>query len=392
MDEVVIVSGARTPVGSFNGALASFSSTQLGSIAIKEAIKKAKIEPSQVNEVIMGCVLQGGLGQAPARQASIGAGVPPSTSVTTINKVCGSGLKSAMYGAHEIQTGDAEIVVAGGMESMTNAPYLLLKGRSGYRMGNDTIYDLMIYDGLWDPYGNKHMGNIAEGCAREYKITREQQDEFAKQSYEKALDAIKNGYLKEQIVPVEVKDRKENVTSVTDDEEPGKVNIEKGLKLKPAFEKEGTITAFNASKINDGAGAVVMMSAGKAKELGLKPMVRVVAQATYSQDPEWFTTAPAYSIDKICKKAGISKDQIDLFEINEAFAVVSCAVNQIAGLDNNKVNITGGAIAFGHPIGASGAKLLITLMYNLQRTGKRYGLVTLCNGGGEAPSMIVERV
>ncbi|HEY3250610.1 MAG TPA: thiolase family protein [Ignavibacteria bacterium] len=392
MNEVVIVTGARTPVGSFNGALASFSAPQLGAIAIKEAIKRTNIGSSQVNEVIMGCVLQGGLGQAPARQASIGASVPASTSVTTVNKVCGSGLKSAMYGAHEIQTGDAEIVVAGGMESMTNSPYLLLKGRTGYRMGNDTIYDLMIYDGLWDPYANKHMGNIGEMCAREYKISREQQDNYAKESYEKALSAIKSGYLKEQIVPVEIKDRKGNVTLVDTDEEPGKVNFEKGMKLKPAFEKDGTITAFNASKINDGAGAVVMMSKQKADELGLKPMVKVIAQATHSQDPEWFTTAPAYSIDKICKKAGISKDQIDLFEINEAFAVVSCAVNQIAGLDNSKVNITGGAIAFGHPIGASGARLLITLMYNLIRTGKRYGLVTLCNGGGEAASMIVERI
>jgi acetyl-CoA C-acetyltransferase len=259
-------------------------------------------------------------------------------------------------------------------------------------MGNDTIYDSMIFDGLWDPYGNMHMGNLAEQCAREYKISREQQDEFAKGSYEKALEAIKNGYLKDQIVPVEIKDRKGNVTIADTDEEPGKGNIEKGMKLKPAFEKEGTITAFNASKINDGAGAVVMMSKQKADELGLKPMVRILAQATHSQDPEWFTTAPAYVIDKVCKKAGLTKEQIDLFEINEAFSVVSCAINQIAGLDPSKVNITGGAVAFGHPIGASGAKLLITLIYNLIRTGKKYGLVTLCNGGGEATAMIIERM
>jgi len=390
MKEVVIVTGARTPVGSFNGALSSFSAPQLGAFAIKEAVKRANIEPSAVNEVIMGCVLQGGLGQAPARQASLGAGLPSSTSVTTINKVCGSGLKSAMYGAQAIQTGDADIVVAGGMESMTNAPYYLFKARSGYRMGNDTIFDGMIYDGLWDPYGNKHMGNIAEQCAKDYKISREQQDLFAKSSYEKALEAIKNGYFKEQIVPVEIKDRKGNITLVDTDEEPGKGNIEKGMKLKPAFEKEGTITAFNASKINDGAGAVVMMSKEKATELGLKPLARVIAQATHSQDPDLFTTAPAYAIDLICKKAGLSKDQIDLFEINEAFAVISCAVNQIAGLDPSKVNITGGAVAFGHPIGASGARLLITLIYNLIRTGKKYGLVTLCNGGGEAAAMIIE--
>jgi acetyl-CoA C-acetyltransferase len=372
MNETVIVTGARTPVGSFNGVLSAFSAPQLGAIAIKEAVKRAKIEPSQINEVIMGCVLQGGLGQAPGRQASIGAGIPSSVSVTTINKVCGSGLKSAMYGAQAIQTGDSDIVVAGGMESMTNAPYLLLKGRTGYRMGNDTIYDCMVYDGLWDPYGNKHMGNIAEQCAREHKISREMQDEYAKDSYEKALEAIKNGYLKDQIVPVEIKDRKGNVTSVDTDEEPGKGNIEKGLKLKPAFEKEGTVTAFNASKINDGAGAIVMMSKQKSEELGLKPMVKVIAHATYSQDPDWFTTAPAYAIEKVCKKAGLKTEQIDLFEINEAFSVVSCA--------------------FGHPIGASGARLLITLMYNLTRTGKKYGLVTLCNGGGEAAAMIVERI
>lgn len=392
MNDAVIVSGARTPVGSFNGALASFSTPQLGAIALREAVKRANIEPSQVNEVIMGCVLQGGLGQAPARQAAIGAGIPASTSVTTINKVCGSGLKSVMYGAQAIQLGDADIAAAGGMESMTNAPYLLFNARNGYRMGNGTMYDSMIYDGLWDPYGNKHMGNLAEMCARDYKITREMQDEFAKGSYEKAMDAIKKGYLKEQIVPVEIKDRKGNVTIVDTDEEPGKGNYEKGIKLKPAFEKEGTITAFNASKINDGAGAVVLMSKQKAEETGNKPLARIVTQVTFSQDPDWFTTAPAYVIDKACKKAGLNKDDIDLFEINEAFAVVSCAVNRIAGLDPAKVNITGGAIAFGHPIGASGTRLLLTLIYNLIRTGKKYGLVTLCNGGGEAAAIIIERM
>jgi len=392
MKEIVIVTGARTPVGSFNGALSSFSSPQLGAIAIKEAVKRANIDPSTVNEVIMGCVLQGGLGQAPARQASIAAGIPASVSVTTINKVCGSGLKSAMYGAQAIGTGDADIVVAGGMESMTNAPYLLLKARNGYRMGNDTIYDSMIYDGLWDPYGNKHMGVITEMCAKKYNISREQQDEYAKGSYEKAMNAINNGYFKDQIIPVEIKDRKGNVVYVDTDEEPGKGNIEKGMKLKPAFEKDGTITAFNASKINDGAGAVVLMSIEKAGELGLKPMARVLAQATHSQDPEWFTTAPAFVIDKVCKKAGLTKEQIDLFEINEAFSAVSCAINQIASLDATKINITGGAVAFGHPIGASGARLLITLIYNLTRTGKKYGLVTLCNGGGEATAMVIERI
>lgn len=392
MNEVVIVSGTRTPVGTFNGALGTLTSPQLGAIVIKEAVKRAGIEPASIDEIIMGCVLQAGIGQAPARQAGIAAGIPETVSATTVNKVCGSGLKAAMYGAQAIQVGDAGIVVAGGMESMTNAPYYLMKARNGYRMGNDKILDGMIHDGLWDPYGNKHMGNIAEQTAREYKITREQQDEFSKASYEKALDAQKNGYFKEQIIPVEIKDRKGNVTVVDEDEDPKKVKFEKASTLKPSFEKEGTVTAFNASNINDGAAAVVMMSKTKAETLGIKPMVRVVAQFTHSHSPDYFTTAPGYVIDKICKKAGIAKDDIDLFEVNEAFAVVSCAVNQIAGLDNSKVNVTGGAIAMGHPIGSSGARLLVTLMYNMHRLNKKYGLVTLCIGGGEATAMIVEKL
>ena len=390
MKEAVIISGARTPVGSFNGSLAGFTAPQLGAIAIKEAVKRAGIKPEEIDEILIGNVLQGGIGQAPARQAAIEAGIPDSVSATTINKVCGSGLKSAMLGVQAIQTGDAEIVVAGGMESMTNAPYILKKARSGYRMGNGELFDLMIHDGLWDPYGNKHMGNLGELCAREHKVTRKQQDEYAKSSYEKSQESIKNGYFKDQIAPVEIKDRKGNVTVFDTDEEPAKVNFEKAFTLKPVFEKEGTITAFNASTINDGAGAVVMISADKAKEKGLKPLAKVLAQATFSQSPDWFTTAPAYVIDKVCKKAGLTKDDIDLFEINEAFAVVSCAVNQIAGIDPAKVNVTGGAIAIGHPIGASGTRLLITLMYNLKRLNKKYGLVTLCNGGGEATAMVIE--
>jgi acetyl-CoA C-acetyltransferase len=392
MEDVLIISGARTPVGSFNGTLSPLKAPELGAIAIKEAVKRANVKPESISEVIMGCVLQGGIGQAPARQASIGAGIPESVPCMTINKVCGSGLKSVMLGAQSIMTGESDIVVAGGMESMTNAPYFLDKARSGYRMGNGKIIDGMVYDGLWDPYSNTHMGNIGEICAREKNITREQQDEFAKGSYEKALDAIKNGHLKEQIVPVEIKDRKGNVTVIDEDEEPKKLNIEKGLKLKPAFEKDGTITAFNASKINDGAAAVVMASKAKTDELGLKPMARIIEQATHAQSPNWFTTAPAYAIEKILKKSGISKDDIDLFEVNEAFAVVSCAVNTIAGLDNSKVNVTGGAIAFGHPIGASGTRLLVSMLYNLKRLNKKYGLVTLCIGGGEATAVIIERM
>ncbi len=392
MKEAVIISGARTPIGSFNGGLSGFSATQLGAIAVKEAIRRAEIKPDEIDEVLIGNVLQGGLGQAPARQASIAAGIPNTVSATTINKVCGSGLKSVMFGQQAIKSGDAEIIVAGGMESMTNAPYILKKARNGYRMGNGEIFDLMIHDGLWDPYGNKHMGLLGEQCAAEYKITREQQDDYAKGSYEKAIDAIKNGYFKEAIVPVEMKDKKGNVSYFDTDEDPGKVNFEKALSLKPVFAKEGTITAFNASNINDGAGAVVIISEERAAKHSVKPMAKILAQATHSHAPEWFTTAPGYVIDKVCKKAGLKKDDIDLFEINEAFAVVSCAVNQIAGIDPAKVNVTGGAIAIGHPIGASGARLLITLMYNLHRMNKRYGLVTLCNGGGEATAMIIEKI
>lgn len=392
MKEAVIVSGARTAVGAFNGSLSGFSAPQLGAIAIKEAVKRAGVKPEEIDEVLMGNVLQGGLGQAPARQAAIGAGIPDTVSATTVNKVCGSGLKSVMFGHQAIKAGDADIIVAGGMESMTNAPYILKKARNGYRMGNGEIFDLMIHDGLWDPYGNKHMGMLGEQCATEHKVTRQMQDEFAKGSYEKALDAIKNGYFKDAIVPVEMRDRKGNVTLFDTDEDPGKVNFEKAFSLKPVFTKDGTITAFNASNINDGAGAVVLMSAEKAASQGVKPMVKILAQATHSHAPEWFTTAPGYVIDKVCKKAGLTKNDIDLFEINEAFAVVSCAVNQIAGIDPEKVNVTGGAIAIGHPIGASGSRLLITLMYNLHRLNKRYGLVTLCNGGGEATAIIIEKI
>lgn len=392
MKEVVIVSGARTAVGSFNGTLAAYEAHQLGAIVIKEAVKRAGVKPEEIDEVLMGNVLQGGQGQAPARQASLAAGIPNTVSATTINKVCGSGLKSVMLGTQAIQAGDAEVIVAGGMESMTNAPYALKKARNGYRMGNGEIIDLMIHDGLWDPYGNKHMGMLGEACAAEYKVSREDQDNYAKGSYEKSIEAIKNGYFKDAIVPIEMKDRKGNVTLFDTDEDPGKVNFDKAFSLKPVFDKAGTITAFNASNINDGAGAVVIMSKEKADSLGAKPMAKILAQATHAHAPEWFTTAPGYVIDKVCKKAGLTKEDIDLFEINEAFAVVSCAVNQIAGIDPTKVNVTGGAIAIGHPIGASGTRLLITLVNNLHRLNKRYGLVTLCNGGGEATALVIEKI
>jgi len=390
--DVVIVSACRTPIGSFNGALSSLPATKLGSIVIEEAIRRAGIGKEDVDEVIMGCVLSAGLGQAPARQAALGAGLPQKVECMTINKVCGSGLKSVMLAAQAIGVGDAEVIVAGGMESMSNAPYLLDKARTGYRLGHGQIVDSMIKDGLWDVYNDFHMGNAAELCARECGIPRGAQDEFAILSYKRALHAIEAGYFNEEIVPVLVTQAKGEPVLVTEDEEPKKVNFEKIPSLKPAFQKDGTVTAANASSINDGAAAVVVMSEERAKKLGITPMARIVGQASAAKAPEWFTTAPADVITKVLKKVGLSQDDIDLFEINEAFAVVSLAVNQILGLDVNKVNVHGGAVALGHPIGASGARILTTLLYAMKhRQGKR-GLASLCIGGGEACALVVERV
>jgi len=389
MKDVVIVSAVRTPIGSYLGTLASLTAPQLGAIVIKEAVKRAGLKPEDINEVIMGCVLPAGLGQAPARQAAIFAGLPVSVQCTTINKMCGSGLKAVMMAAQAIIAGDADIIVAGGMESMSNVPYYLEKARTGYRMGNGTIIDGMIKDGLWDVYNNFHMGNAAELCSRELKISRAEQDEFAIASYKKALNAIEQGYFKDEIIPVEIKDKK-GVTTVSEDEEPKKTNFEKGLQLKPAFEKDGTVTAFNASKINDGASALVIMSREKADELGIKPLAKIVAQTSFAQQPEWFTTAPAYAIMNVAKKAGVNLNDIDLFEINEAFAVQALSVIKVANLEPDKININGGAVALGHPIGASGARILTTLLYALKRTGKTKGIASLCIGGGEASAVYVE--
>lgn len=391
MEEVFILSAVRTPIGSFQGGLSSKSAPQLGAIAIKEAVNKAGIKPEDVSEVIMGCVLPAGIGQAPARQAAIYAGLPVSVPCMTINKVCGSGLKSVMLAAQAIMTGDADIVVAGGMESMSNVPYYLDKARTGYRMGNGRIIDGMVNDGLWDVYNNFHMGNAAELCSRELKISREEQDEFAKNSYIKTNEAIKNGIFKDEIIPVEIKTRKETLI-VSDDEEPGKSNIEKGLKLNPAFEKDGTVTAFNSSKINDGASALIIISGSKMKQLGLKPLAKIISQASFAQKPEWFTTAPAYAIEKVCEKAKIKIEDIDLFEINEAFAVQALSVIKTLNLDTSKINIYGGAVALGHPIGASGARILTTLVHSLKKQNSKYGLATLCIGGGEASALIVENI
>ena len=391
MKEVVIVSAVRTPVGSFNGGLSSKTAPQLGAIAIKEAINRAGIKPEDVSEVIMGCVLTAGLGQAPARQAAIFAGLPNSVPCLTIGKVCGSGLKAVMLGAQAIQCGDADVVVAGGMESMSNVPYYLDKARNGYRMGDGKVIDGMIKDGLWDVYNNFHMGNAAEMCSREMNITREMQDDFAEESYKRALAATESGAFKDEIVPVEITDKKGTIT-ISEDEDIRKGNAEKGRKLKPSFEKDGTITAFNASSINDGAAAVVIMSVDKAKELGITPLAKIVGQISFAQSPEKFTTAPAYAIQNLLKKVNLTVNDLDLVEANEAFAVQACAVNQIAGLDTSKVNVNGGAVAIGHPIGASGARILTTLVHAMKNRNAKRGLATLCIGGGEASAMMVEKI
>ncbi len=391
MRQVVITSACRTPIGSFQGALSGITAPRLGSLAIREAIKRSGITPDQVGEVFMGCVLTAGVGQAPARQAAIFAGLPNTVPCTTINKVCGSGLKSVMLGALSIMTGEADIVVAGGMESMSNAPYLLEKARTGYRMGDGKIVDSMVKDGLWDVYNDFHMGNAAELCARERHITREAQDEFAALSYRRAIQAMDKGYFKDEIVPVEVQGKGGATALVEEDEEPRKVKFEKIPQLKPAFLKDGTVTAANASKLNDGAAALVLMSEDKAKEFGIEPLARLVAQASVAQAPEWFTTAPAKVIQKLFDKTRLGAKDIDLYEINEAFSVVSLAVNQILNLDIEKIDVHGGAVALGHPIGASGARILTTLIYAMQRRGARRGIAAICIGGGEAAGVIIER-
>ncbi len=391
MREVVIVGAARTPIGSFLGELASLRAPDLGQIAIRAALERAGVSPEKVNEVFMGCVLPAGVGQAPARQASLNAGIPKETPCTTINKVCGSGLKAVILGAQAIATGDVDIVVAGGMESMSNVPYYLPTARAGMRLGHQTAQDGMILDGLWDPYNNFHMGSAAELCARERKISREAQDAYATESYRRAVDAQKSGRFAAEIVPVEVAQRKGPPKIVSADEDPPKGDADKAAQLKPAFEKNGTVTAFNASKLNDGAAALVVCAAEVAEKNGWKPLAKIRSHAGAAQAPEWFTTAPAISIERAAKRAGIAVRDIDLFEINEAFAVVSLINNQLLGLDENKVNVNGGAIALGHPIGCSGARVLTTLLYAMKDRNVKRGCASLCIGGGEALAMIVER-
>ena len=390
--EVVITAAKRTPVGSFQGSLSSITAPKLGSVVIKNLIDESKIDPNQIDAVIMGCVLTAGLGQAPARQAALGAGLPNSVECLTINKMCGSGLKSIMLAAQAIQVGDANLIIAGGMENMSQAPYLLAKARSGYRLGHAELVDSMIKDGLWDVYNNIHMGSCAELCAKDRNYTREQQDKFAIESYKRAQAAQVKRIFEAEITPVEIPQRKGEAIIVTDDEEPQRAKFDKIAKLRPAFEKDGTVTAANASKINDGAAAALVMATEKAQELNLIPVAKIIAQASVAQAPEWFTTAPSEAIAKVLKKANLSAEGIDLWEINEAFAPVAMAAIDDFKIDANKVNVNGGAIALGHPIGASGARIFSTLVHAMKARNAQLGLATLCIGGGEASAVIVERI
>jgi acetyl-CoA C-acetyltransferase len=388
---VYIVGASRTPIGSFQGVLSSLAAPRLGAAAIEAALKRANVAPDQVGEVVMGNVLSAGIGQAPARQAAIYAGIPNSVPATTVSKVCGSGLQAVIFGAKTIALGDADIVVTGGMESMSNVPYYLPQARTGYRTGNSQIIDGMIHDGLWDPYGNYHMGNAGEVCAREYKFSRDAQDDYAKESFRRALSAQREGLFAAEIVPVSVPQKKGDAILVKDDEGPPAGKPDKFGSLKPAFQKDGTITAANASSINDGASAVILASERAVKAHKLEPLARIVGYGGAAQAPEWFTTAPAAAIKNTTEKLGLTVQQIDLYEVNEAFAVVALAVNKLAGLDPQKVNVRGGAVALGHPIGASGARILTTLIYAMKDRNEKRGLATLCIGGGEALALVVER-
>jgi acetyl-CoA C-acetyltransferase len=392
LNEAVIISAARTPVGKFLGSLKGFSATELGSIVVRESVKRAGIKPEDVDEVIMGCVIQAGLGQNPARQVALNGGIPSTIAAVTVNKVCGSGLKAVMMAAQGVQLGDSEMVVAGGMESMSNAPYLVPKAREGYRLGNGELIDAMIHDGLWCAFENYHMGCTGEVVADEYKIGRAEQDEFATNSHRKAAAAIKAGYFKDEIVPVEIKQKK-GVALVFDTDETvrGDTTVEVLGKLKPAFKSEGTVTAGNAPSVNDGASAVVVTSLRRARELGVEPMAKIVAQAVSGVEPRLVMMAPVEAVRKLLKKTGWSGSEVDLVELNEAFSVAALAVTRELGLDPEKVNVNGGAVALGHAIGQSGSRLLTTMLYELKRRDARRGIVALCLGGGNAVAMAVER-
>jgi acetyl-CoA C-acetyltransferase len=387
----VIVSAVRTPLGSFNGLFSAVPATKLGSIAIAEALARIHLSPERVEDVYMGCVLSAGLGQAPARQASIGAGIPHSVGATTVNKVCGSSLQTAIMASQAIALGEARIIVAGGMENMTRAPYLIEKARQGYRLGHGELTDSLIKDGLWDVYNNFHMGHGGELCAGTYKLTRAEVDDFALESYRRAREAIAAGIFKREIVPVDVPQKKGRPLTVADDEEPNRVDLGKMRELKPVFQEGGVLTVGNSPSCNDGAAALVIMAEEEAADLGLRPLARIVGYAGAALAPEWFTIAPVEAIKRVLKKTGLSIADIDLFEINEAFSAVSLAINRELELDPKRVNVKGGAVALGHPIGATGARLLTTLVYAMESHGARRGLASLCIGGGEALAMIVER-
>ncbi len=386
----VITAISRTAIGSFQGVLSSVPTVRLGAAVIKSAVERAGLMGEDIDEVIMGNVLSAGEGQAPARQAAIYAGLPNTVECMTINKVCGSGLKSVMLADQAIRCGDAEVVVAGGMENMSLSPYYLMDARGGMRLGHKKVVDSIIGDGLWDPYGDMHMGNCAEVLAKEENFSREDQDAFAVESYRRSLEAIEIGYFKDEITPVEISQRKGDPIIIDTDEEPGRGKPEKIAKLRTAFEKDGTITAANASSINDGAAALVVMSAEKATELNSKPICKIVAQTSVAHEPLYFTTAPGKAITKVLDKAGHTINDIDLFEINEAFSNVALAAMREHNIPHEKVNIFGGAVSMGHPIGASGARILVTLISALKQKNKKLGLATLCIGGGEAAAVIVE--
>ena len=389
--QAVIVSAVRTPLGAFNGALSPVPATQLGSVAVAEALKRIGLPGERVDEVLMGCVLSAGLGQAPARQAAIGAGIPNSVGATTVNKVCGSSLKTAIMAAQAIGVGEARIVVAGGMESMSRAPYLLEKARQGYRLGHGELTDSLIKDGLWDVYNNFHTGDAAELCAAKYGFTRAQLDDFSLESYRRARQAMATGAFKREIVPVDVPQRKGPPLMVLEDEEPDRTDLAKLRSMKPVFQENGLLTSGNSPSCNDGAAALVIMSEDEAAALKLKPMARIVAYAGAALAPEWFTIAPVEAIKRVLKQTGLSLGHIDLFEINEAFSAVSLAVQHDLGLDPSKVNVNGGAVALGHPIGATGARILTTLIYAMEARDAHRGLASLCIGGGEALAMVIER-
>ena len=389
--EVFIVAAKRTPIGAFQGALSDVPATRLGATAITAALEASGLSADDVEETFMGNVLTAGLGQAPARQAAKYAGIPDSVPATTVGKVCGSGLQSVVFGAKSILLGDAGVVVAGGMESMTQAPYLLPKARGGYRMGHGQVQDSMILDGLWDPYNDQHMGNCGELCAKEYGFTREAQDEFSKQSYQRALAAQESKAFDAELTPVTIQTRKGDVV-VSEDEEPKRARLEKMPSLRPAFDREGTITAANASKINDGASALVLASGDVVKAKGLKPIAKLVGYAGHAQAPEWFTTAPVAAMKSLLDKTGLKASDIDLFEVNEAFAVVAMAAMKDVGFEREKLNVHGGAVSLGHPIGCSGARILTTLIHALHGKGGQRGMASICIGGGEALAVVVERV